>query len=105
MTDQDRLIDNVPEEFVGRNYRTASRGGAVIVTPLVDDNTRKAAAAERIASMGDDIRGKDARTKSLATRDAIDANKIIEEAKALCKNPIKLTWKHSKCEVEVKNNE
>lgn len=82
-----------------------SKGGAVVVQPLVSEEQRKAAAAERLASMGDDIRGKDARTKSLATREAIDATKLIEEAKAKCKNPVKLSWKHIKFEVEVKNNE
>jgi hypothetical protein len=82
-----------------------SKGGAVVVQPLVSEEQRKAAATERLASMGDDIRGKDARTKSLATREAIDATKLIEEAKAKCKNPVKLSWKHIKFEVEVKNNE
>ena len=72
---------------------------------MVDDNERKAAAAAKLLSLGEEIRGKDGRTKSLATRENIDAQKIIEEAKAHCKNPVKLTWKNIKFEVEVKLNE
>lgn len=38
----------------------------------------------------------------MATRDAIDATKLIEDAKAKCRNPIKLSWKNIEFEVEVK---
>lgn len=105
MSDQQQRLLETADEFVGQKYRTTSRGGAVSVQPLVSDDQRKAAAAERLASLGDDIRGKDARSKSLATREAIDAAKLIEEAKTKCANPVKLSWKHIKFEVEVKNNE
>lgn len=42
---------------------------------------------------------------SLATRSTADAMKIIEDAKNACKNPVKISWKNVKFEVEVKQTE
>ena len=80
-------------------------GGALTVTPTQDEATRQAAAAERIESLGGAIHGKDGRSKSLATRAQADAQKLVENAKALCKRPVKISWRNIKFEVEVKQNE
>lgn len=51
------------------------------------------------------MHGKDGRTRSLATRENLDTMKILEDAKRLCKNPIKLSWKDVRFEVEVLQTE
>jgi hypothetical protein len=51
------------------------------------------------------VHGKDGRTRSLATRENLDTMKILEDAKRLCKNPIKLSWKDVRFEVEVLQTE
>lgn len=45
------------------------------------------------------------RTQSLATRGDIDPIACVEQAKKLCKEPIKLSWQNVFFEVDVKTTE
>jgi hypothetical protein len=42
---------------------------------------------------------------SLASRSTLETTEIIKNAKENCKNPIKISWKNVKFEVEVKQTE
>ena len=96
MADQPLLRNQEETTITTKNYRVNSKAGVTTIVPLVDDATRKALAEERLAELGGGVHGKDGRTRSLATREAIDAEKLIANAKSLCKNPIKLSWKNIK---------
>lgn len=89
-----------------KNYRVYSNtNGTARIESKVDDEKRRAQAEERLASIGGEVHGKDGRTKSLATRPALDTMKILEDAIKMCANPIKLSWKNVCFEVEVLQNE
>jgi len=51
------------------------------------------------------VHGKDGRTRSMATKVATDIHAQIAKAKELCAQPMKLSWKNIKFEVEVLQNE
>lgn len=68
----------------------------------MDAAARKAAANEKLNQLGGNIHGQDNRARSLATRAEADTMKLMEDATKLCKNPVKLSWKNVKFEVEVK---
>lgn len=88
------------QEF--KNYRVYSNSNGVArVEAKIDDAERRAQADEKLASLGGDVHGAGGRTKSLATRENLDTMKILEEAKKRCKNPIKLSWRDVRFEVEV----
>jgi len=107
MDNQPLIEDNAAnvEVKVGATYRATSIGGITRLEPTHDDATRQAQVAQRLASLGGTVHGKDGRAKSLATRANVEAIKLLEEAKKNCKNPIKLSWKNIIFEVEVKQNE
>lgn len=52
---QEKLIENNGTVYEGKNYRVSSNtaGGAMQVEQIIDEAKRKAAAAERLASIGD----------------------------------------------------
>ena len=102
-----KLIDQEVDQVIeGKNYRVTSKAGQpAIIESVADDQARKAAAEQRVMSLGSKIHGQGERAKSLATRAVADAHKLVEEAKQHCKYPVKLSWKNVKFEVEVKHNE
>lgn len=71
---------------------------------MVNQAERAAQADAKLGQIGN-VHGKGNRAMSLATRSTADAMKIMEEARAACKNPIKISWKNVKFEVEVKQTE
>lgn len=74
----------------------------------MDDETRKKKAVAKLDQIGQkkkQVFGKDGRALSLASRSTLETTEIIKNAKENCKNPIKISWKNVKFEVEVKQTE
>ena len=107
---QERLIqaeENLEVE-ARQQYRVDSRGGQSVVTRVEDQETTKKKAVAKLDQIGKkkaQVFGKDGRALSLASRSTLETTEIIKNAKENCKNPIKISWKNVKFEVEVKQTE